>query len=64
MEIDVAAEVPKGATLVVAVADPPGMLPAAADGLAGPRGDYLRQRGGTGYGVRLLAELASRLASR
>src|SRR6266516_7299803 len=35
MEIDVAAEVPEGATLVVAVADPPGMLPAAADGLAG-----------------------------
>jgi leucyl aminopeptidase len=38
--------------------------------IAGPafltwsRGDYLWQRGGTGYGVRLLAELASRLASR
>jgi leucyl aminopeptidase len=37
--------------------------------IAGPafltwsRGDYLWQRGGTGYGVRLLAELASRLAS-
>jgi leucyl aminopeptidase len=36
--------------------------------IAGPafftftRGDYLSQRGGTGYGVRLLAELASRLA--
>jgi leucyl aminopeptidase len=26
------------------------------------RGDYLRQRGGTGYGVRLLVELATRLA--
>jgi leucyl aminopeptidase len=38
--------------------------------IAGPafltwsRGDYLWQRGGTGYGVRLLAELASRLAER
>ena len=38
--------------------------------IAGPafltwsRGDYLWQRGGTGYGVRLLTELASRLASR
>ncbi len=38
--------------------------------IAGPafltwsRGDYLWQRGGTGYGVRLLAELASRLAAR
>jgi leucyl aminopeptidase len=37
--------------------------------IAGPafltwsRGDYLWQRGGTGYGVRLLAELATRLAS-
>jgi leucyl aminopeptidase len=36
--------------------------------IAGPaflersRGDYLSQRGGTGYGVRLLVELASRLA--
>jgi len=36
--------------------------------IAGPafltwsRGDYLWQRGGTGYGVRLLAELASRMA--
>jgi len=36
--------------------------------IAGPasltygRGDYLSQKGGTGYGVRLLAELASRLA--
>jgi leucyl aminopeptidase len=27
-----------------------------------PRGDYLMQQGGTGYGVRLIAELASRLA--
>src|SRR5712691_5708888 len=35
MEIDVAAEVPESATLVVAVADPSGTLPAAADGLAG-----------------------------
>jgi leucyl aminopeptidase len=32
--------------------------------LTWPRGDYLWQRGGTGYGVRLLAELASRLAER
>jgi leucyl aminopeptidase len=37
--------------------------------IAGPafltwsRGDYLWQRGGTGYGVRLLTELASRLAA-
>jgi leucyl aminopeptidase len=37
--------------------------------IAGPafltwsRGDYLWQRGGTGYGVRLLSELATRLAS-
>jgi leucyl aminopeptidase len=31
--------------------------------LTWPRGDYLWQRGGTGYGVRLLAELASRLAA-
>ena len=36
--------------------------------MAGPaflersRGDYLTQRGGTGYGVRLIVELASRLA--
>src|SRR5262249_13826385 len=36
--------------------------------IAGPafldrsRGDYLWQQGGTGYGVRLIAELASRLA--
>ena len=36
--------------------------------LAGPafirrsRGDYLSQQGGTGYGVRLIAELAERLA--
>jgi leucyl aminopeptidase len=27
-----------------------------------PRGDYLSQRGGTGYGVRLIAELAARLS--
>jgi leucyl aminopeptidase len=32
--------------------------------LTWPRGDYLWQRGGTGYGVRLLTELASRLAAR
>ncbi len=38
--------------------------------LAGPaffrfdRGDYLSQRGGTGYGVRLIVELAERLAAR
>jgi leucyl aminopeptidase len=37
--------------------------------MAGPgfltrsRGDYLTQQGGTGYGVRLIAELASRLAA-
>jgi leucyl aminopeptidase len=37
--------------------------------IAGPaflgrsRGDYLTQRGGTGYGVRLLVELASSFAS-
>ena len=37
--------------------------------MAGPgflersRGDYLTQRGGTGYGVRLIVELAQRLAS-
>ena len=36
--------------------------------MAGPgylersRGDYLTQRGGTGWGVRLLVELAGRLA--
>ena len=30
--------------------------------LARSRGDYLTQRGGTGYGVRLIAELAERLA--
>jgi leucyl aminopeptidase len=36
--------------------------------MAGPgflersRGDYYTQRGGTGYGVRLIVELASRLA--
>jgi leucyl aminopeptidase len=28
-----------------------------------PRGDYLSQRGGTGYGVRLIVELASRLSA-
>jgi leucyl aminopeptidase len=28
-----------------------------------PRGDYLSQKGGTGYGVRLIVELASRLAA-
>ena len=27
------------------------------------RGDYLSQQGGTGYGVRLIAELAGRLAA-
>jgi hypothetical protein len=27
------------------------------------RGDYMSQRGGTGYGVRLIVELASRLAA-
>jgi leucyl aminopeptidase len=38
--------------------------------MAGPgflersRGDYLHQRGGTGYGVRLIVELAQNLASR
>ena len=37
--------------------------------MAGPgfltrsRGDYLTQQGGTGYGVRLIAELATRLAA-
>jgi leucyl aminopeptidase len=31
--------------------------------LTWPRGDYLWQRGGTGYGVRLLTELASRLSA-
>jgi leucyl aminopeptidase len=30
--------------------------------LSWPRGDYLSQVGGTGYGVRLVAELATRLA--
>jgi leucyl aminopeptidase len=30
--------------------------------LTWPRGDYLSQKGGTGYGVRLAVELASRLA--
>jgi leucyl aminopeptidase len=28
-----------------------------------PRGDYLSQKGGTGYGVRLIVELATRLSS-
>ena len=28
-----------------------------------PRGDYMSQRGGTGYGVRLIVELASRLSA-
>ena len=28
-----------------------------------PRNDYLAQKGGTGYGVRLIVELASRLAA-
>jgi len=27
------------------------------------RGDYLSQKGGTGYGVRLIAELAARLSA-
>lgn len=31
--------------------------------LSWPRGDYLSQVGGTGYGVRLIVELATRLAS-
>ena len=31
--------------------------------LARSRGDYLTQRGGTGYGVRLIAQLAERLAA-
>jgi leucyl aminopeptidase len=43
--------------------------PWAHGDIAGPaflersRGDYLSQRGGTGYGVRLIVELASRLAA-
>jgi leucyl aminopeptidase len=36
---------------------------AGAAFLTWSRGDYLWQRGGTGYGVRLLTELATRLAS-
>ena len=28
-----------------------------------PRPDYLAQKGGTGYGVRLIVELATRLAA-
>lgn len=31
--------------------------------LTWPRGDYLSQKGGTGYGVRLIVELATRLAA-
>ena len=31
--------------------------------LAWPRGDYLSQVGGTGYGVRLVVELATRLSA-
>ena len=31
--------------------------------LTWPRGDYVSQKGGTGYGVRLIAELARRLAA-
>jgi leucyl aminopeptidase len=31
--------------------------------LTWPRGDYLSQKGGTGYGVRLIVELATRLAT-
>jgi leucyl aminopeptidase len=31
--------------------------------LTWPRGDYLSQKGGTGYGVRLIVELATRLSS-
>jgi leucyl aminopeptidase len=31
--------------------------------LTWPRGDYLSQKGGTGYGVRLIVELAGRLAA-
>jgi len=43
-------------------------IPWAHLDIAGPafldraRGDYLWQPGGTGYGVRLIAELASRLS--
>jgi len=43
--------------------------PWAHGDIAGPaflersRGDYLSQRGGTGYGVRLIVELASRLSA-
>jgi leucyl aminopeptidase len=46
-----------------------GQGPWAHIDMAGPgfltrsRGDYLTQQGGTGYGVRLIAELASRLAA-
>jgi leucyl aminopeptidase len=32
--------------------------------LSRSRGDYLTQPGGTGYGVRLIVELADRLAAR
>ena len=31
--------------------------------LTWPRNDYVSQKGGTGYGVRLIAELASRLTA-
>jgi leucyl aminopeptidase len=46
-----------------------GKGPWAHADIAGPaffersRGDYLTQRGGTGYGVRLIVELATRLSS-
>ena len=36
---------------------------AGTGSIARPRGDYLRVRGGTGYGVRLVVELATRLAA-
>ena len=32
--------------------------------LSRSRGDYLWQRGGTGYGVRLIVELARRISER
>ena len=43
------------------------VMPARPDQIAGsafltwPRPDYLQQQGGTGYGVRLIAELARSL---
>jgi leucyl aminopeptidase len=46
-----------------------GKGPWAHGDIAGPaflersRGDYMNQRGGTGYGVRLIVELASRLSA-